>query len=176
MALTTAPTTLASKATPRNGFGGASTVWPAFSSSRITPPNPDASAKAPWTRTIVGPGMGFSSRLERRPQRRYVTGPERAGPGVRWPGRGMFWADPVLSGTVAVGDGIPPYGARAARSLFPAPSPGISGSDVERLPGILHHPPVPGTSWLPHTRPFPQRRTALIQACPKTAASRRELP
>src|SRR5438876_9787509 len=60
MALTTLPTTLASKATPRNGFGGASTVWPELSSSRITPANPDASAKAPWTRTTVGPGMGFS--------------------------------------------------------------------------------------------------------------------
>src|SRR5580700_11476627 len=58
MALTTSLTTLASKATPRNGFGGASTVWPALSSSRITPANPDASAKAPWTRTTVAPGMG----------------------------------------------------------------------------------------------------------------------
>src|SRR5215831_10000664 len=63
MALTTLAVTLASKATPRNGFGGASTVWPALSSSRITPANPDALAKAPWTRTTVGPGMGFSSRL-----------------------------------------------------------------------------------------------------------------
>src|SRR5271157_588465 len=61
MALTTSLTTLASKATPRNGFGGASAVWPALSSSRITPANPDASAKAPWTRTTVGPGTGFSS-------------------------------------------------------------------------------------------------------------------
>src|SRR6476646_4426558 len=85
MALTTSLTTLASKATPRNGFGGASAVWPALSSSRITPANPDASAKAPWTRTTVGPGMGFSSGLERWPQRRYVTGPERVGPGVRRP-------------------------------------------------------------------------------------------
>src|SRR5690348_8216148 len=58
MALTTSLTTPASKATPRNGFGGASAVWPALSSSRITPANPDASAKAPWTRTTVGPGMG----------------------------------------------------------------------------------------------------------------------
>src|SRR5215467_4849356 len=58
MALTTSLTTLASKATPRNGFGGASAAWPALSSSRITPANPDASAKAPWTRTTVGPGMG----------------------------------------------------------------------------------------------------------------------
>src|SRR5262245_25151851 len=58
MALTTSLTTLASKPTPRNGFGGASTVWPVLSSSRITPANPDASAKAPWTRTTVGPGMG----------------------------------------------------------------------------------------------------------------------
>src|SRR6516225_11758709 len=87
MALTTLATTPASKATPRNGFGGASTVCPALSSSRITPANPDASAKAPWTRTTVGPGMGFSSRLERWPHRRYVTGPERAGPGVRRPAR-----------------------------------------------------------------------------------------
>src|SRR6476469_9963658 len=67
MALTTSLTTLASKATPRNGFGGASAVWPALSSSRITPANPDASAKAPWTRTTVGPGIGFSLGLERWP-------------------------------------------------------------------------------------------------------------
>src|ERR1700735_3123365 len=85
MALTTSLTTLASKATPRNGVGGASAVWPALSSSRITPANPDASAKAPWTRTTVGPGMRFSSAVERWPQRRYVTGPERVGPGVRRP-------------------------------------------------------------------------------------------
>jgi hypothetical protein len=65
MALTTSLTALASKATLRNGFGGASAVWPVLSSSRITPANPDASAKAPWTRTTVGPGMGFSSGLER---------------------------------------------------------------------------------------------------------------
>src|SRR5262245_62802553 len=80
MALTTSPTTLASKATPRNGFGGASTVWPALSSSRITPAKPDASAKAPGTRTTVGPGMG-SPRLERWPQRRYVTGPSESAQG-----------------------------------------------------------------------------------------------
>src|ERR1700678_321438 len=92
MALTTSLTTLASKATPRNGFGGASAVWPALSSSRITPANPDASAKAPWTRTTVGPGTGFSSGLERWPQRRYVTRPERAGPGRRRPAhrRGLW--------------------------------------------------------------------------------------
>src|SRR5215468_4508278 len=30
----------------------------------------------------------------------------------------MFWPDPVLCGTVAVGDGIPPYGARATRPPF----------------------------------------------------------
>src|SRR5215475_9182351 len=87
MALTTSLTTLASKATPRNGFGGASAVWPALSSSRITPANPDASAKAPWTRTTVGPGMEFSSGLERWPQRRYVTRPERVGPDD-WPRTG----------------------------------------------------------------------------------------
>src|SRR5215472_3776259 len=91
MALTTLLTTLASKATPRSGFGGASTVWPALSSSRITPPNPDASAKAPWTRTTVGPGMGFSSRLERWPQRRYVTEAEPVGPGVRRPARNRLF-------------------------------------------------------------------------------------
>src|ERR1700683_483046 len=85
MALTTSLTTLASKATPRNGFGGASAVWPALSSSRITPANPDASAKAPWTRTTVGPGTGFSSGLERWSPRRYVSGPERSGQGVRGP-------------------------------------------------------------------------------------------
>src|SRR5215813_12225111 len=91
MALTTSLTTPASKATPRNGFGGASTVWPALSSSRITPANPDASAKAPWTRTTVGPGMGSSSGLERWSQRRYVTRPERAGPGVRRPARNRLF-------------------------------------------------------------------------------------
>src|SRR6201987_1001237 len=91
MALTTSLTTLASKATLRNGFGGASTVWPVLSSSRITPANPDASAKAPWTRTTVGPGMGFSSGLERRPHRRYVTGPGRVGPGVRRPARNRLF-------------------------------------------------------------------------------------
>src|ERR1700755_818786 len=80
MDLTTSLTTLASKATPRNGCGGPSAVWPALSSSRITPANPDASAKAPWTRTTVGPGMGFSSGLERRAHRRYGTESRRGGP------------------------------------------------------------------------------------------------
>src|ERR1700734_3050902 len=93
MALTTSLTTLASKATPRNGFGGASAVWPALLSSRITPANPDASAKAPWTRTTVGPGMGSSSGLERGAQRRYVTRPGRVGPGGRPPaGNRLFRA------------------------------------------------------------------------------------
>src|ERR1700758_2250414 len=85
MALTTPATTLASKPTPRNGFGGASTVWPALSSSRITPANPDASAKAPWTRTTVGPGMGVLLGLERGPHDVTSSCPERAGPGVRRP-------------------------------------------------------------------------------------------
>src|ERR1700758_4980298 len=44
----------ASKARLRKGLGGATTVWPALCSSRITPANPDASANAPCTRTIVG--------------------------------------------------------------------------------------------------------------------------
>src|SRR3974377_427991 len=35
MAVTTSLTTPASKATPRSGFGGASTAWPALCSSRI---------------------------------------------------------------------------------------------------------------------------------------------
>src|SRR5215469_1788523 len=88
MALTTLPTTLASKATPRNGFGGASTVWPALSSSRITPANPDASAKAPWTRTTVGPGMGFSSGCRGDPHD--ATAPDPSDPTrVRRPGRGI---------------------------------------------------------------------------------------
>src|SRR6516162_3161270 len=43
----------ASEDSPRSGFGIATTVWPALFSSRITPPNPDASANAPWTRTTV---------------------------------------------------------------------------------------------------------------------------
>src|SRR5215469_1341261 len=49
----------ASEDSPRSGFGIATTVWPSLSSSRITPPNPDASANAPCTRTIVGPGASL---------------------------------------------------------------------------------------------------------------------
>src|SRR5215467_2723282 len=49
----------ASEASPRSGLGIAMTVWPSLSSSRITPPNPDASANAPCTRTIVEPGTSF---------------------------------------------------------------------------------------------------------------------
>src|SRR6516162_5319094 len=78
MALTTLLTTLASKATPRSGFGGASTVWPALSSSRITPANPDASAKAPWTRTTVGPGMGSPRGCRGGPHD--ATSPDPSGP------------------------------------------------------------------------------------------------
>src|ERR1700756_1904782 len=74
MALTTPLTALASKATPRNGFGGASAVWPALSSSRITPANPDASANEPWERTTVGPGTGLSS--ARRGGPNDVTSPD----------------------------------------------------------------------------------------------------
>src|SRR6516165_5545368 len=78
MAWTTLLTTPASKATPRNGFGGASTVWPALSSSRITPANPDASAKAPWTRTTVGPGMGSPRGCRGGPHD--ATSPDPSGP------------------------------------------------------------------------------------------------
>src|SRR5215467_11970194 len=85
MALTTSLTTLASKPTPRNGFGGASAVWPSLSSSRITPANPDASAKAPWTRTTVGPGMG--SPRGRRGDPNDATPPDPSEPTrVRQPG------------------------------------------------------------------------------------------
>src|SRR4029077_17583626 len=97
MALTTSPTTPASNATHRNGFGGASTVWPALSSSRITPPNPDASANAPWTKTTVGPGIGFSSGLERWAQRRYGTGPARSGPGVHRPAPNRLFCAALLA-------------------------------------------------------------------------------
>src|SRR5215468_11699504 len=45
----------ASEDSPRSGLGIATTVWPSLFSSRITPPNPDASANAPCTRTIVAP-------------------------------------------------------------------------------------------------------------------------
>src|SRR6516165_3748462 len=121
MALTTLPTTPASKATPRNGFGGASTVWPALSSSRITPANPDASAKAPWTRTTVGPGMGFSSGLDRWPPRRYVTGPEREDPGVRRPARHRLFraAQPPRTTTCKQY----PAGRKAASRMSQTPGP-----------------------------------------------------
>ena len=39
---------------PRSGFGGAVTVRPFACSRSITPFQLDASAKAPWTRTMVG--------------------------------------------------------------------------------------------------------------------------
>src|SRR5215472_13117127 len=126
MALTTSATTPASKATPRNGFGGASAVWPALSSSRITPANPDASAKAPWTRTTVGPGMGSSSGLERWPQRRYVTGPEPVGPGGAPPGtqpvglcRSTAMRPPPASSTEPAGR--PPQEWGGGQELGPPP-------------------------------------------------------
>src|SRR5262249_42931732 len=81
MALTTSLTTLASKATPRNGFGGASAVWPALSSSRVTPPNPDASAEAPWATTTGGPGVGVRVGVGGVPQP-----PLRPRPGASRPG------------------------------------------------------------------------------------------
>src|SRR5499427_1602647 len=93
MALTTLLTTPASKATPRNGFGGASTVWPALSSSRITPANPDASAKAPWTRTTVGPGMGSPQGWRGSPDDVTSPDPTRVGSAVRRPAcRRLFCA------------------------------------------------------------------------------------
>src|SRR6516165_10880438 len=49
----------ASEDSPRSGFAIATTVWPSLFSSRITPPNPDASANAPCTRTIVAPGTSL---------------------------------------------------------------------------------------------------------------------
>src|SRR5580658_8197200 len=65
MALIPALTAAASEERLRSGFGGATTVSPALSSSRITPAKPDASANAPWMRTIVGSLIGFSClRLE----------------------------------------------------------------------------------------------------------------
>src|SRR6516164_11320409 len=51
----------ASEDSPRSGFGIATTVWPSLLSSRITPPNPDASANAPCTRTMVVPGASLGS-------------------------------------------------------------------------------------------------------------------
>src|SRR5713101_2262744 len=45
-----------SLATPRSGFAGARTVYPRSCSRVITPLQPEASAKAPWIRTIVGLG------------------------------------------------------------------------------------------------------------------------
>ena len=66
MAFTTALTAAASEARLRSGFGGAIAVWPALSSSRITPAKPDASAKAPWTRTTVASLIGFSCLLMHR--------------------------------------------------------------------------------------------------------------
>src|SRR6516162_141498 len=100
MALTTSATTLASKPTPRNGFGGASAVCPALSSSRITPANPDASAKAPWTRTTVGPGIASPQRWRDDPHDATSTGPERADPGAPPQALGIVpaWTGP---GTVA---------------------------------------------------------------------------
>src|SRR5215467_10039493 len=59
MALTRVAIDSASEASPRSGFGIATTVWPSLFSSRITPPNPDASANAPCTRTIVAPGKSL---------------------------------------------------------------------------------------------------------------------
>src|SRR5262245_5292732 len=38
---------------PRSGFGGATTVTSSPSSSSYRPRKPDASANAPWTRTMV---------------------------------------------------------------------------------------------------------------------------
>src|SRR5713101_1060264 len=43
-------------ATPRSGFTGARTVYPRSCSRAVTPLQPEASAKAPWIRTIVGFG------------------------------------------------------------------------------------------------------------------------
>jgi hypothetical protein len=60
MALTTALRAAASEARLRSGFGGAITGWPALLSSRITLAKPDASANAPWTRTMVSSLIGFS--------------------------------------------------------------------------------------------------------------------
>src|SRR5215470_11955340 len=91
MALTTSLTTLASKATPRNGFGGASAVWPALSSSRITPANPDASAKAPWTRTTVGPGIGVLLGVGEVTPTTLRHRTRGVGPGVRRPARNRLF-------------------------------------------------------------------------------------
>src|SRR6266851_9282688 len=45
-----------SLATPRSGFAGARTVYPRSCRRVMTPLQPEASAKAPWIRTIVGLG------------------------------------------------------------------------------------------------------------------------
>jgi hypothetical protein len=52
----------ASIATARSRFGGASTVKPWLWSSDATAFQLDASAHAPWTRTMVGFGTELSSR------------------------------------------------------------------------------------------------------------------
>src|SRR5258707_3249254 len=54
IARTYAPTAFASKARLRSGLGDATTSYPDVVSSRITPPNPEASANAPCTSTTVG--------------------------------------------------------------------------------------------------------------------------
>ena len=48
-----------------SGFAGVIRELESAGHTVLAPPNPDASAKAPWTRTTVGPGTGFSSGLER---------------------------------------------------------------------------------------------------------------
>ena len=88
------------EATARNGFGGVSAVWPALCAR--------GSLRRPW---IVGEGAvdeddgGIRHRvlpgLEPWPQRRYVTGPERVGPGVRrlGPNRLVCAAEPSWTTT-----------------------------------------------------------------------------
>src|SRR5262247_3332134 len=61
IALTRVAIDCASEDSPRSGFGIATTAWPSLFSSRITPPNPDASANAPCTRTMVVPGASLDS-------------------------------------------------------------------------------------------------------------------
>src|SRR3954453_13561759 len=54
MVRTRSLTAAASEATPRSGLAAAITRWPCAVSRSITPSQLDDSAKAPWTRTMVG--------------------------------------------------------------------------------------------------------------------------
>src|SRR5215472_633463 len=168
MALTTSLTTLASKPTPRNGFGGASAVWPALSSSRITPANPDASAKAPWTRTTVGPGMRSPQVGEMTPttlrHRTRASRPGCAAPGVGivtgMDGPGGWWL--LAHGTPLtpqVWDGATGHPRRYGPA-WAALAGLLSWADPPLPPGWNKHPRLPAQDLrvLPGYRRGPRAR------------------